>query len=145
MPVPEDSALRRFLAARLVEARKLQGVSQRSLGDRMGLGKMTGATRINRYERGTKSISLASLEPLAHALDVPAAFLLAESAAMAEAIHSFSLIHESQQPTLARALDMMTRDPRFLSLVLGITKLSREEWNAAQPALEKLLKPGPSG
>lgn len=78
--------LRRVLAARLVQARTLRGLSQRALGDRMGLGKATGSTRINRYERGVNSLSLDTLAQLAKALDVPPAFLLAESAELAETI-----------------------------------------------------------
>lgn len=64
----------------------LRGLSQRALGDRMGLGKATGSTRINRYERGVNSLSLDTLAQLAKALDVPPAFLLAESDELAHHI-----------------------------------------------------------
>lgn len=64
----------------------MRGLSQRALGDRMGLGKSTGSTRINRYERGVNSLSLDNLAQLAKALDVPPAYLLAESEELADLI-----------------------------------------------------------
>ena len=45
-----DSSVRALFAARLVQARQLRALSQRALGDRMGLGKEKGSSRINRYE-----------------------------------------------------------------------------------------------
>lgn len=78
--------LRRVLAARLVQARTRLGISQRALGDKMGLGKRTGSTRINRYEHGVNSLTLDNLAELAKALEVPAAYLLAESDELADLI-----------------------------------------------------------
>ena len=63
-----DSSPRTLFAARLVQARQLRGLSQRSLGDRMGLGKTKGSTRINRYEQQASATSFDSLGELAQAL-----------------------------------------------------------------------------
>jgi len=56
---------RALFAARLIQARQLRGLSQRALGDRMGLGKAKGSTRINRYEQQTSATSFDSLGELA--------------------------------------------------------------------------------
>ena len=52
----------------------------------MGLGKTKGSTRINRYEQQASATSFDSLGELAQALNVPPAYLLADNAAMADAI-----------------------------------------------------------
>lgn len=80
-----DSSPRALFAARLIQARQLRGLSQRALGDRMGLGKDKGSSRINRYEHQVTAIGFDSLGLLAQLLDVPVAYLLADDAAMADA------------------------------------------------------------
>lgn len=75
-----------MFAERLRQARELRQLTQRRLGIEMGLDGNAGGTRINRYEHGASDPSLASIEKLAETLNVPAAYLLAESDAMADAI-----------------------------------------------------------
>lgn len=151
--MPDSPSLPTIFAARLVQARELRKLSQRALGDKVGLGKATGSTRINRYERGTSSVSLASLERLAHALDVPAAYLLADTPDLASAIHWFSKIDGSRQSEVAAALQRMTKPHDgsdvsnardFLDLVLRISSLSQEEWDTTLPRLRELVKPSAS-
>ena len=60
-----DPTLRALFAARLMQARQLRALSQRALGDRMGLGKQKGSSRINRYEHQVTAIGFDSLETLA--------------------------------------------------------------------------------
>ncbi len=74
------------MAARLRQARILRGFSQREVGVRMGLDKDTASARISRYESESMTVSLEALFELAQALDVPPAYLLATTPAMADAI-----------------------------------------------------------
>ena len=113
-----ESSARAVFAARLVQARQLRGLSQRALGDRMGLGKDKGSSRINRYERQVTAIGFDNLERLAEVLDVPVAYLLAENAAMADAILEFSKASQRQQAILAVTIKALAEMPA-LGKVLG--------------------------
>lgn len=77
----------------------------------MGLDKDTASARISRYESGAMSVSLESLFELAQALDVPPAFLLSTTEAMASAILSLGLESESQQKKLAEVLAALAELP----------------------------------
>lgn len=77
---------RALFAARLIQARELRGLSQRALGDLLGLGKEKGSSRINRYEHQVTAVGFDNLQRLAEILEVPVAYLLAETPAMADAI-----------------------------------------------------------
>ena len=59
-----DPTLRALFAARLMQARQLRALSQRALGDRMGLGKQRGSSRINRYEHQVTAIGFDNLAPI---------------------------------------------------------------------------------
>ncbi|WP_313401305.1 helix-turn-helix transcriptional regulator [Stenotrophomonas sp.] len=102
---------RGVVAARLRQARLLRGLSQREVGVRMGLDKDTASARISRYESESMAISLESLFSLADALQVPAAYLLASSAAMADAILLIGEESEVQQARLAQALAALASLP----------------------------------
>ena len=102
---------RGVVAARLRQARLLRGLSQREVGVRMGLDKDTASARISRYESESMAISLESLFSLADALQVPAAYLLASSAAMADAILLIGDESEVQQARLAQALAALASLP----------------------------------
>ncbi|WP_254806995.1 helix-turn-helix domain-containing protein [Xanthomonas campestris] len=78
---------------------------------RMGLDKDTASARISRYESGAMSVSLESLFELAQALDVPPAFFLSTTEAMASAILSLGSESESQQKKLADVLAALTALP----------------------------------
>lgn len=52
----------------------------------MGLGKDKGSSRINRYEHQITAIGFDNLAKLAEVLDVPVAYLLADTPEMADAI-----------------------------------------------------------
>ena len=105
------SAPRSVVAARLRQARQLRGLSQREVGVRMGLDKDTASARISRYESESMAVSLESLFKLARALDVPPAYLLATTPAMADAILSLGRESESQQGSLATVRDALTKLP----------------------------------
>nr|WP_293984833.1 helix-turn-helix transcriptional regulator [Stenotrophomonas sp.] len=86
------------------QAREIRGMSQREVGVRMGLDKITASARISRYESTAMSISLEALFELAEALEVPPAFLLASSAGMADAILALGEQTQGQQDQLAKVL-----------------------------------------
>lgn len=67
----------------------MRGVSQRELGDLIGLGKATGGTRINRYEQQVSEPDLKTARHIARVLQVPLAFLFADSEKMALYILAF--------------------------------------------------------
>lgn len=108
--MPQSLALRAVFAARLIQARQMRGLSQRALGDRMGLGKEKGSSRINRYEHQITAISFEGLVQLAEALDVPPAYLLASTPEMADALLALAAIPE-QQGRLAKLLDALRALP----------------------------------
>ncbi|MRI44808.1 XRE family transcriptional regulator [Stenotrophomonas sp. MH181796] len=99
------------MAARLRQARILRGFSQREVGVRMGLDKDTASARISRYESESMTVSLEALFELAQALDVPPAYLLATTPAMADAILALGVESEAQQAKLSKALEELTALP----------------------------------
>ncbi len=77
----------------------------------MGMDKETASARISRYESGAMSVSLESLFELAQALDVPPAYLLATTSAMADAILALGVESEAQQTRLAQLLASLIELP----------------------------------
>ena len=138
-----DSSPIALFAARLVQARQLRGLSQRALGDRMGLGKTTGSTRINRYEQQTSAGSFESLGKLAEALQVPPAYLLADSDPMADAILELGKATDQQQAKFALVLQGLNADPALVKALLLVLALPKRERDKARKALlASLDKPG---
>lgn len=115
-----DPTLRALFAARLVQARELRALSQRALGDRMGLGKQKGSSRINRYEHQRTAIGFDNLEALAKILDVPPAYLLADNATMADAILALGSASPRQQGDLAQVLAHLRADPTLTRALLKV-------------------------
>jgi transcriptional regulator with XRE-family HTH domain len=120
-----DSSPRALFAARLLQARLLRGLSQRALGDRMGLGKEKGSSRINRYEHQVTAIGFDNLGLLAQLLDVPAAYLLADDAAMADAILALAHADDTQRDTLASLIPALVEDPALLAKVVKLLQLAQ--------------------
>lgn len=136
--MPETS-VRALFAARLVQARQLRGLSQRALGDRMGLGKEKGSSRINRYEHQVTAIGFDNLEKLAEVLDVPVAYLLADSAPMADAILELGKANQRQQANLALAVKGLTATPALTKALVKVLQLPRQEQERITQALLSLL------
>ncbi len=86
----------------------------------MGLGKDKGSSRINRYERQVTAVGFDNLERLAEILEVPPAYLLASTSAMADAILAFSALSTDQQSKLASILRRVTED--------GVSEASLAQW-----------------
>ncbi|RDZ27473.1 helix-turn-helix domain-containing protein [Lysobacter silvisoli] len=122
-----DSSPRALFAARLVQARQLRGLSQRALGDRMGLGKDKGSSRINRYEHQVTAIGFDNLGLLAQLLDVPVAYLLADNAAMADAILALAQADEPQRDALATLIPALVQDPALLARLIKLLQLPKRE------------------
>lgn len=75
------------------------------------MDKDTASARISRYESESMAISLESLFELAQALDVPPAYLLATTPAMANAILALGSESEAQQVRLAEILEKLSGLP----------------------------------
>jgi len=88
---------RAVFSKRLKEARALRGISQRALGDLLGLGKAVGSARINRYEQQTSSPDIETATEIARALNVPLAYLYAESDDLAELILACSKLSKAER------------------------------------------------
>lgn len=132
--MPESTA-RALFAARLVQARQLRGLSQRALGDRMGLGKEKGSSRINRYEHQVTAIGFDNLETLAQALDVPVAYLLANNAPMADAILALSHAEDAQLDALADVIPALVENPDLLQKLVKLLQLPKREQTKTLKAL----------
>ena len=101
----------------------------------MGLGKDKGSSRINRYEHQVTAIGFDNLDTLAQVLEVPVAYLLADDAAMADAILALSQADESQRDVLASLIPALVQDPTLLSKLVKLLQLPKRE----QPKGLKLL------
>lgn len=80
----------------------------------MGLGKDKGSSRINRYEHQVTAVGFDNLDVLAKTLEVPAAYLLAESPEMADAILALAQVNRSQQADLAEVIKRLSSEPELL-------------------------------
>ena len=134
-----ESSARALFAARLVQARQLRGLSQRALGDRMGLGKDKGSSRINRYERQVTAIGFDNLERLAEVLDVPVAYLLADNAAMADAILEFSKASPRQQANLAVAIKALAELPALNKVLVQMLQLPKSDLKQVLSTLQSAV------
>jgi transcriptional regulator with XRE-family HTH domain len=130
-----DSSPRALFASRLIQARQLRGLSQRALGDRMGLGKDKGSSRINRYEHQVTAIGFDNLGLLAQQLDVPVAYLLADDAAMADTILALAQADDAQRDALAVLIPALVEDPTLLSKLVKLLQLPKREQPKALKAL----------
>ncbi|GAB3091440.1 hypothetical protein GCM10027159_05180 [Lysobacter terrae] len=78
----------------------MRDVSQRALGALLGMTKKTGSVRINRYEQQASKADMETAAAMAKALDVPLAYLFAESDDLAEMILAFSKLAKSERTSL---------------------------------------------
>ena len=72
-------------------------MSQRALGAMLGIAKQTGSVRINRYEQQVNKADMDTAGELARALDVPLAYLFAQSDDLAEMILAFSKLNKAER------------------------------------------------
>src|SRR3546814_15865620 len=88
----------------------------------MGLGKDKGSSRINRYEHQVTAIGFDNLDKLAEVLDVHVAYLLADDAAIADAILALSEADKSQHEVLAALIPALIQDPTLLSRLVMLVQ-----------------------
>jgi transcriptional regulator with XRE-family HTH domain len=101
----------------------------------MGLGKEKGSSRINRYEHQVTAIGFDNLETLAQVLEVPVAYLLADDAAMADAILALSQADSPQRDVLATLIPALVQDPTLLSKLVKLLQLPKREQSKALKSL----------
>jgi transcriptional regulator with XRE-family HTH domain len=128
-----------LFAERLAQARLLRGLSQRLLGDKMGLGKKKGSSRINRYEHQVTAVGFDNLDKLAKLLNVPAAYLLADTPEMAAAILAFASADPKRQPPLVQALQDLSTDPAMVKLLLRMQQLPKAKRAKIRKAVALLV------
>lgn len=80
------------------------GLSQRELGRRIGLLEEVVSSRVARYELGTSEPDFETVSRLAKALDVPMAYLLADTDSIADLILAAWNLSAERQRELAAAL-----------------------------------------
>ncbi|HHA2378392.1 MULTISPECIES: helix-turn-helix transcriptional regulator [Stenotrophomonas] len=104
MPAPQPTPT--ALGHRLRAARVAKGWTQAQLGEMlMGVDDSnTTAPRISRYERGMHKPDLETIEKLAELLDLPAAYFVAASDVVAEAI---LVLSQLDGPKQAKALQLL--------------------------------------
>ena len=110
----------------------------------MGLGKEKGSSRINRYEHQVTAIGFDNLEKLAAVLDVPVAYLLADSAPMADAILELGKANKRQLVNLALAVKGLVAMPDLTEALTKVVQLPKSEQERINLALLSLLA-GPNG
>jgi len=101
----------------------------------MGLGKDKGSSRINRYEHQVTAIGFDNLGLLAQLLDVPVAYLLADDAAMADAILALAQADDAQREALATLIPALLQDPSLLPKLIKLLELPKREQPKAMKAL----------
>ena len=105
----------------------------------MGLGKDKGSSRINRYERQVTAIGFDNLERLAEVLDVPVAYLLADNAAMADAILEFSKASPRQQANLAVAIKALAELPALNKVLVQMLQLPKSDLKQVLSTLQSAV------
>jgi transcriptional regulator with XRE-family HTH domain len=103
MPRKED--IRLVFQRRLKQARLERQLSQKSLGVEAGLDPFVAATRVNRYEKGVHEPDLATVDRLASALNVPAAYLLAKDERLARMILAFEKLSLEDKDQLLKTAE----------------------------------------
>ena len=95
----QPDTIKATFAKRLKEARVMRGISQRALGALVDKerDKNRGAARVNRYEQQVNLADIEKAAELAEALNVPLAYLFADSDELAELILSYSTLDPTQQ------------------------------------------------
>lgn len=101
----------------------------------MGLGKDKGSSRINRYEHQVTAIGFDNLGTLAQVLEVPVAYLLADDAAMADAILALGQADDTQRDALATLIPALVEDPTLLAKLVKLLQLPKRDQPKALKAL----------
>lgn len=85
---------------RLKAERKAKNLTQEKLGTLIGLDEGVANTRISRYEKGIHTVEPNTGKRIAHALDIPLAYLYADSDEMAELLKLYYQMKPARQAQL---------------------------------------------
>jgi transcriptional regulator with XRE-family HTH domain len=93
-PIPE----------RLKQARKKAKLSQKSLGERIGMDESSASPRMNQYEKGKHTPDVQTLKAIAGELGVPLNYFFCEDESSAELACMISQMTESERKKLIASL-----------------------------------------
>ena len=82
---------------RLRDARERTEMTQKALGEKIGIASSVASARINRYERGTRQPSFNTLGRLAKALNISPAYFCEPDDVIADFIYILSSMDEEQR------------------------------------------------
>ncbi|PKF78725.1 XRE family transcriptional regulator [Vibrio sp. vnigr-6D03] len=92
------------ITARLKQARKKAKISQKALGERIGMDASSASARMNQYERGKHTPDVQTLKLIADELGVPLNFFFCEDESSAELACMIAEMTESERKKLIAAL-----------------------------------------
>ncbi|MEZ9717291.1 helix-turn-helix domain-containing protein [Vibrio cyclitrophicus] len=72
------------IPTRLKEARKKAKLSQKALGERIGMDESSASPRMNQYEKGRHTPDISTLKKIADELGVPLSYFFCEDEVSAE-------------------------------------------------------------
>ncbi|WP_426575555.1 helix-turn-helix domain-containing protein (plasmid) [Xenorhabdus stockiae] len=109
---------------RLLESRKAQGLTQRELGEKIGLDTVeTARTTISRYERGVKEPNSSVVRKLADALDVPLFYLYIEEDVFAK--KALSLYRKGNSRYTQAEIDLISAKNKISQYEDAINSMQR--------------------
>lgn len=89
---------------RLKQARKKAKLSQKALGERIGIDASSASARMNQYEKGKHTPDVQTLKLIADELGVPLNYFFCEDESSAELACIISQMTESQKKKLIASL-----------------------------------------
>lgn len=92
---------------RLKEARKAAGLSQKGLGILAGIDEFTASARMNQYEKGKHTPDFLSLEKIASALKIPAAFFYIRDDSLAYIIRTYPKLNKVQKQKVLKLFEQL--------------------------------------
>ncbi|MFM2584354.1 helix-turn-helix domain-containing protein [Vibrio campbellii] len=92
------------ITERLKQARKKAKLSQKALGERIGMDASSASARMNQYERGKHTPDVQTLKLIADELGVPLNYFFCEDESSAELACIISQMTESERKKLIASL-----------------------------------------
>ncbi|MGL6313199.1 helix-turn-helix domain-containing protein [Vibrio sp. WXL103] len=103
-PIPE----------RLKQARKKAKISQKALGERIGMDESSASPRMNQYEKGKHTPDIGTLKALADELGVPLSYFFCEDEVSAELVVNLNKLSSADKQKVleitARLIDESSED-----------------------------------
>lgn len=92
------------IPARLKEARKKAGITQKDLGVNIGMEESSASGRMNHYEKGRHTPDIGTLQRMADELNVPLQYFFCESDLSAELACVIDKMSDEEKATLLNSL-----------------------------------------